>query len=222
MRDQVFADRRDAGRELARLLDDYRGRDDVVVLGLARGGVPVAFEVARALDAPLEVFTVRKIGVPGQEELAMGAIATGGAVVMNYRIVDEIGIPPGRFDLAAERATVELERREHAYRGDRPPPDLAGKTAILVDDGLATGTTMHASIRAVRELGPERIVVAVPTAPVAVCRELSVIVDEVVCVSNPTRMLAVGQSYRDFAQTSDDEVRALLAAAENGQDDPAF
>lgn len=218
----MFADRRDAGRQLARLLGDYGGRDDVVVLGLARGGVPVAFEVARALDAPLEVFTVRKIGVPGQEELAMGAIASGGAVVMNYAVVDELGISPVGFDLAAERASVELERRERAYRGDRPLPQLAGKTVILVDDGLATGTTMRASVRAVRELGPERVVVAVPTAPVSARREMSVIVDDVVCVSSPEYRYAVGQSYEDFAQTSDDEVRALLAAAASGRDDPAF
>jgi putative phosphoribosyl transferase len=222
MRDQVFADRRDAGQQLARLLEDYRTRKDVVVLGLARGGVPVAFEVARALEAPLEVFTVRKIGAPGQEELAMGAIATGGAVVMNYQVVDQLGITPGRFDIAAERATVELERRERAYRGDRPPLEVEGKTAILVDDGLATGTTMRASVRAVRELGPEQIVVAVPTAPVSACRELSAIVDDVVCVTNPSHLVAVGQSYRDFTQTSDDEVHALLSAADNGQDDPAF
>lgn len=218
----MFADRRDAGRALARELGDYREREDVVVLGLARGGVPVAFEVARALDAPLEVFTVRKIGVPGQEELAMGAIATGGAVVMNYEVVDQLGIAPARFDLAAERATVELERREQAYRGDRSPIDLDGKTAMLVDDGLATGMTMRASVRAVRELGPEHVVVAVPTAPASVCRELGAIVDDVVCVTQPTHLMAVGQSYRDFSQTSDDEVHALLAAAEAGQDDPAF
>ncbi len=218
----MFADRRDAGRALARKLEDYRGREDVVVLGLARGGVPVAFEVAKALGAPLEVFTVRKIGAPGQEELAMGAIATGGAVVMNYAVVDQLGIPPGRFDLAAERATVELERREQAYRGDRRPIELEGKTAMLVDDGLATGTTMRASVRAVRELGPERVVVAVPTAPASVCRELASLVDDVVCVTQPTPLVAVGQSYRDFTQTTDDEVHALLAAADAGQDDPAF
>jgi predicted phosphoribosyltransferase len=222
MTDQVFADRRDAGRQLARLLGEYAGREDAVVLGLARGGVPVAFEVARAIGAPLEVFTVRKIGVPGQEELAMGAIASGGAVVMNYPVVDGLGITPTRFDLAAERETVELERREVAYRGDRPPLDLEGKAAILVDDGLATGTTMRAAVRAVRELGPEEVVVAVPTAPAAACQELAAIVDEVVCVSVPRHMDAVGQSYQDFAQTSDDEVRALLAAADGGQDDPAF
>lgn len=218
----MFADRRDAGRVLARQLRDYRGREDVVVLGLARGGVPVAFEVARALEAPLEVFTVRKIGVPGQEELAMGAIASGGAVVMNYPVVEQLGIAPGRFDLVAERETVELERRERAYRGDRPPLRLEERTAIVVDDGLATGTTMRAAVRAVRELGPERVVVAVPTAPESVCRELGAVVDDVVCVSNPEHLYAVGQSYEDFTQTSDDEVRALLAAAENGQDDPAF
>lgn len=222
MTEQVFADRRDAGRKLALLLGDYAGRGDVVALGLARGGVPVAFEVARALDAPLEVFTVRKIGVPGQEELAMGAIASGGAVVMNYPVVDQLGIAPVRFDLAAERATVELERREQAYRGGRPPLQLEGRTAILVDDGLATGTTMRAAVRAVRELGPERVVVAVPTAPASACRELAAIVDDVVCVSMPRHLDAVGQSYLDFTQTSDDEVRALLAAADSGQDDPAF
>lgn len=219
---QVFADRRDAGRKLAEELADYRGRENMVVLGLVRGGVPVAFEVARALEAPLEVFTVRKIGAPGQEELAMGAIASGGAVVMNYQVVDGLRISNGSFDLAAERATVELERREAAYRGDRPPLDLDGKTALLVDDGLATGTTMRAAVRAVRELGPAQVVVAVPVAPVSTCRELTVLVDAMICLHEPAHFLAVGEFYRDFTQTTDDEVRALLAAADSGQDDPAF
>lgn len=219
---QVFADRRDAGRELASELEDYLGREDVVVLGLARGGVPVAFEVARAIGAPLEVFTVRKIGAPGQEELAMGAIATGGAVVMNYQVVDGLRISNGSFDLAAERETVELERREAAYRGDRPPLNLDGKTALLVDDGLATGTTMRAAVRAVRELGPGRVVVAVPTAPRSTCRELTVLVDEMICPLQPEHFNAVGEWYQDFTQTTDDEVRALLAAADEGLDDPAL
>ncbi|MEV3936003.1 phosphoribosyltransferase [Glycomyces sp. NPDC049804] len=222
MGEEVFADRRDAGRRLARLLGEYGGREDVVVLGLARGGIPVAFEVARALEAPLDVFTVRKIGVPGQEELAMGAIASGGAVVMNYAVADELGISSVRFDLQAERASVELERRERAYRGDRPPLRIEGRTVILVDDGLATGTTMRASVRAVRELGPARLVVAVPTATASACREVAAIADDVVCVSIPQHRYAVSQSYDDFAQTTDDEVRALLAAAADGQDDPAF
>jgi predicted phosphoribosyltransferase len=209
-----FADRRDAGRALAlRLVDDYYGRDDLLVLGLPRGGVPVAYEVAAALEAPLDVFTVRKIGVPGREELAMGAVASGGAVVMNYEVADMIDIAPRDFDEAAERALAELARREEVYTKGRPPLRPEGKTVMLVDDGLATGSTMRAAVRAVSELGPERVVVAVPCAPSSACRELAAMVDDLVCVSSPAWFQAVGQCYQRFDQTSDEEVGELLAAA---------
>ncbi|THV37045.1 phosphoribosyltransferase [Glycomyces buryatensis] len=213
MRGKIFRDRREAGRELAGLLGDYRSRDGVIVLGLPRGGVPVAFEVARALDAPLEVFTVRKIGVPGHEELAMGAVASGGVVVTNYQVVEAVGVPHDQFDLVVAREKAELTRRERLYRGPRPAPDLFRKTVLLVDDGLATGATMRATVSAVREFGPERIVVAIPTAPSSACREISALVDEVVCVDTPHHFSAVGQSYEVFDQTSDDEVRDLLEQA---------
>jgi predicted phosphoribosyltransferase len=209
-----FADRRDAGRALAlRLVDDYYGRDDLLVLGLPRGGVPVAYEVAAALEAPLDVFTVRKIGVPGREELAMGAVASGGAVVMNYEVADMIDIAPRDFDEAAERALAELARREEVYTKGRPPLRPEGKTVMLVDDGLATGSTMRAAVRAVSELGPERVVIAVPCAPSSACRELAAMVDDLVCVSSPAWFQAVGQCYQRFDQTSDEEVGELLAAA---------
>jgi predicted phosphoribosyltransferase len=215
MSETVYADRSAAGRALARRLEDYRGRDDVVVLGLPRGGVPVAFEVAREIRAPLEVFTVRKVGVPGQEELAMGAIASGGAAVMNRQVTAAARISREVFDRAAERESVELRRREEAYRGGRPPLHLEGRTALLVDDGLATGSTMRAAVQAVRELGPDQVVVAVPVAPESAVRELGALADAVVCLQRPEHFMAVGQWYRDFGQTTDDEVRDLLAAAEN-------
>ena len=173
MSDRVFQDRRDAGRTLAGLLDHYRGRPDVVVLGLPRGGVPVAFEVARALEAPLDVFVVRKLGVPGHEEFAMGAIASGGVVVINDDVVRGLGITPAEIQRVAEQEGRELLRREQAYRDGRPMPELAGRTVILVDDGLATGSSMHAAILALREHGPARIVVAVPAAPKSTCQELA-------------------------------------------------
>ncbi|MFG3340424.1 phosphoribosyltransferase [Glycomyces sp. NPDC048151] len=214
MGDQRFADRADAGRALAlRLVDDYYGRDGLLVLGLPRGGVPVAYEVAMALEAPLDVFTVRKIGVPGREELAMGAVASGGAVVMNYEVADMIDIAPREFDEAAERALAELARREEVYTRGRPPLRPEGRTVMLVDDGLATGATMRAAVRAVSELGPERVVVAVPCAPKSAVRELSAMVDELVCVSVPPWFQAVGQCYERFDQTSDEAVGELLEAA---------
>jgi erythromycin esterase-like protein/predicted phosphoribosyltransferase len=209
----LFRDRHEAGRALAGLLEHYRGRDDVVVLALPRGGVPVAYEVATALGAPLDVFLVRKLGVPGHEELAMGAIATGGVVVLNDDVVRDLGISQEDLRRAAEREARELGRREQAYRGNRPMADIAGKVVILVDDGLATGSSMRAAIQALRALGPARIVVAVPAAPASTCQELAAEVDEVVCATTPSPFFAVGASYYDFTQTTDDEVRELLQAA---------
>jgi len=210
MADRVFKDRRDAGRVLAGLLDHYRDRDDVVVLALPRGGVPVAYEVARALHAPLDVFLVRKLGVPDHDELAMGAIASGGLIVINDDVVRGFRIRPEVVQRVAEEEGRELLRRERAYREGRPPADVTGKVVILVDDGLATGSSMTAAVSAVRELHPTKIVVAVPAAPESTCRALSAIVDEVVCATTPSPFFAVGQSYYDFAQTRDDEVRELL------------
>jgi predicted phosphoribosyltransferase len=213
MAERLFRDRRDAGRVLAGLLERYRGRDDVIVLGLPRGGVPVAYEVAMALGAPLDVFVVRKLGVPGREEVAMGAIASGGVIVLNDDVVRGLGIGPEVVREVAEREGRELLRRERAYREGRPMPPVAGRTVILVDDGLATGASMRAAIQALRRLRPARIVVAVPAAPESTCRELAALVDEVVCATTPSPFLAVGQSYWDFAQTTDEEVRDLLRAA---------
>src|SRR5882672_9022842 len=206
----LFRDRHEAGRALA---EDYRGRDDVVVLALPRGGVPVGYEVATALGAPLDVFLVRKLGVPGHEELAMGAIASGGVVVLNDDVVRDLGISPEDLRRVAEREARELRRREQAYRGNRPMPDIAGKVVILADDGLATGSSMRAAIQALRTLGPARIVVAVPAAPESTCRELAAEVDEVVCATTPSPFFAVGGSYWDFTQTADEEVRKLLREA---------
>ena len=200
----LFRDRADAGR------------GDVTVLALPRGGVPVGYEVALALGAPLDVFLVRKLGVPGQEELAMGAIATGGVRVVNDAVVEELGIAPDVIEAVAAREQEELERRERAYRGERPAPDVSGRVVILVDDGLATGSTMRAAARALRKLGPARIVVAVPVAPREACAALRPEADEVVCAETPESFKGVGRWYDDFSQTTDEEVRALLqASAEN-------
>lgn len=212
--DRLFRDRRDAGRVLASLLERYRDRGDVVVLALPRGGVPVAYEVATMLRVPLDVFLVRKLGVPGQEELAMGAIASSEMVVINDDVVRGLGIGPQLVQSVAEREARELARREVAYREGRPARDVRGKVVILVDDGLATGSTMLAAVHAVRALEPARIVVAVPAAPESTCRELAAVVDDVVCATTPSPFLAVGQSYEDFTQTSDDEVRQLLREAD--------
>jgi putative phosphoribosyl transferase len=208
-----FDDRHDAGRRLGEALGAYAGRGDVVVLALPRGGVPVGYEVARALDAPLEPFLVRKLGVPGHEELAMGAIASGGIRVLNRDIVDALRIPQRAIDEAAAREGLELERRERLYRGDRPAVPIEGRVAILVDDGLATGSSMRAAIGAVRASAPARVVVAVPVAAEETCAALRADVDEVVCVETPEPFHAVGLWYRNFDQTSDDEVRELLGAA---------
>jgi erythromycin esterase-like protein/predicted phosphoribosyltransferase len=213
MPDRLFRDRRDAGRFLAGLLEKYRGRPDALVLGLPRGGVPVAYEVATALGVPLDVFLVRKLGVPGREELAMGAIASGGVVVINDDVVRGLGIAPEVIQQVAEQEGRELLRREQAYREGRPFPEVAGQVVIVVDDGLATGSSMRAAIEALRKLGPARIVVAVPAAPESTCRELTALAEEVVCATTPSPFFAVGNSYWDFTQTTDEEVRDLLRAA---------
>jgi putative phosphoribosyl transferase len=208
-----FRNRQQAGRQLAERLRDYGGRDDVVVLALPRGGVPVAAEVARELDAPLDVFVVRKVGVPGHEELALGAIASGGVLVLDDELVRRLGIDRALLERVIGREVRELERREDAYRGSREPPDLEGKTVILVDDGLATGSTMRAAALAVRRFNPARIVVAVPVASKETCDQFRDVVDEVVCDITPRPFRAVGLWYEDFSQTSDDEVRELLHEA---------
>ena len=210
---KLFRDRREAGQVLARKLAEYAHRPDVVVLALPRGGVPVGYEVARALDAPLDVFLVRKLGVPGHEELAMGAVATGGVRVLNDQLVRALGIPPNVIDAVAAGQGQELARRERLYRGERPPPDVRGRTVILVDDGLATGATMRAALAALRQQGLARVVVAVPTAAPEKCDELRTEADEVVCATTPEPFYSVGLWYEDFSQTSDEEVRELLARA---------
>jgi putative phosphoribosyl transferase len=212
-----FRDRREAGRQLARHLAAYANRPDVLVLALPRGGVPVACEVARALDAPLEVFLVRKLGLPGHEELAMGAVASGGVRVLNRDVVEALRIPPEIIDAVANRELQELERREREYRGDRPLPDVRGKTVILVDDGLATGSTMRAAAEALRQQGPARLVVAVPAGSPQTCDEFRDEVDEIVCAITPEPFYAVGLWYDDFSQTTDDQGRELLAAAQQQQ-----
>jgi predicted phosphoribosyltransferase len=209
----LFQDRRDAGRELAGRLSHYAGRDDVLVLALPRGGVPIGYEVAEALGAPLDVFLVRKLGAPGQEELAMGAIASGGIRVLNPPVVRSLGITPAEIDRAAAVEQAELDRRERAYRGDRPPLDVRGKTVILVDDGLATGSTMRAAVAAVRRRGPARVVVAVPVGAAETCDDFEGEADETVCAREPAPFYGVGMWYEDFTQTTDDEVRDLLARA---------
>jgi len=207
----VFRDRRDAGRALAKVLAGYAKRPDVTVLALPRGGVPVGFEVARALHAPLDVFIVRKLGVPGHEEYAMGAIASGGVRVVNERAVRLLDIDDATLETVIRLEQQELERRERLYRDDLPPPDVRGRAALLVDDGLATGSTMLAAVRALRTRRPERIVVAVPIAAAETCEQLRSDADEVICASTPELFRAVGLWYEDFSQTSDDEVRDLLA-----------
>ena len=206
----LFRDRTEAGQLLAAQLRAYADRPDVLVLGLPRGGVPVAYEVAQALHAPLDVFVVRKLGLPGQEELAVGAIASGGARVLNDEVVRALEIPDDVIDSLAAQQQAELERRERVYRGDRPRPDIRGRVVILVDDGLATGSTMRAAIAALRHQGPARIVVAVPVAAAETCEELRAIADEIVCLQTPEPFYAVGLWYHDFGQTSDEEVRELL------------
>ncbi|HVV44861.1 MAG TPA: phosphoribosyltransferase [Bryobacteraceae bacterium] len=208
-----FANRAEAGRELARCLRPVITAAHPLVLALQRGGVPVGFEVARALDADLDVFIVRKLGVPGHEELAMGAIASGGSAILNQALIDELGISAGAMARLVARERREIARREALYRDDRPPPRIAGRTVILVDDGLATGASMLAAARAVEARHPERIVVAVPVASRQACEEFRHRVDEVVCARTPEPFYAVGVWYKDFSQTSDEEVRDLLRRA---------
>jgi putative phosphoribosyl transferase len=217
----LFRDRTEAGRVLASHLGRYANRADVVVLALARGGVPVAYEVARALDAPLDVFIVRKLGLPGQEELAMGAIASGGVRVLNEEIVRSLDVPPSVINAVANVEQRELEQRERRYRDGRAAADVRGRTVILVDDGLATGATMRAAVEALRQKGPARIVVAVPVAAVETCDEFRADVDECVCAATPRPFHAVGAWYRDFSQTTDDEVRRALDRVARDREAPA-
>jgi putative phosphoribosyl transferase len=205
-----FADRRDAGVELAAQLRAYEGRDDVVVLALPRGGVPVAFEVARAIGAPLDIFLVRKLGTPNHPELAMGAIASGNVRILNNEVVHYYNVPAAAIDEITREEQAELERREQVYRADRTPLDLHGRTVLLIDDGLATGSTMRAAVQAVRRHDPARVVVAVPVGSAETCREFAKIADDIVCARAPEYFSAVGQWYRDFSQTTDAEVSELL------------
>jgi predicted phosphoribosyltransferase len=208
--ERIFRDRRDAGGALASRLEHYKGRDDVVVLALPRGGVPVAHEVARVLQAPLDVFLVRKLGVPGRRELAMGAIASGGVRVLNEEVVAWFGIPQEVIDDVARYEQVELERREREYRDGRSPVALRDRVVLLIDDGLATGSSMKAAVQAAREQRPARIVIAVPVGAPESCRELEQLADEIVCARTPHDFAAVGQWYQDFSQTEDEEVRRVL------------
>ena len=210
---QILRDRREAGRLLASQLRRYANRPDVLVLGLPRGGVPVAYEVATDLDVPLDVFLVRKLGFPGHEEFAIGALASGGLRVLDLPIIHSYGIPDREISRLIEREQAELERREQAYRGGRPPPDVAGRTVILVDDGLATGSSMRAAALALKQAGPARIVIAVPVAPRETCAALRSVADETVCVLTPEPFGGVGRWYADFEQTSDAEVQDLLRRA---------
>lgn len=207
-----FRDRADAGRQLAAKLSQYGGRPDVLVLALPRGGVPVAAEVASALRVPLDIFLVRKLGVPGHEELAMGALAEGGVRVVNEALVRDLAIPSDAIERAVAREQAELDRRNRQYRVGRSRVDAAGRQIILIDDGLATGASMEAATLALRQLRPARIIVAVPVGAQETCERLSRIADEIICLSTPLEFQAVGLWYDDFNQTSDDEVRAALAA----------
>jgi putative phosphoribosyl transferase len=207
---QRFEDRRDAGLQLAALLTRYKGEPDLLVLALPRGGVPVAYEVAQALSAPLDVFLVRKLGVPGHEELAMGAIASGGVRVINEDVVSSLWLNEQTVDTVAAREMQTLEQREKSYRGERPRINVRGRMVILVDDGLATGASMRAAIRALRKQEPRKLIVAVPVAPPEACQALEPEVDEIVCVMTPRLFLGVGRWYEDFSQTTDEEVRGLL------------
>ena len=213
LRPLPFRDRTDAGRYLATKLHEFKGRADLLVLALPRGGVPVGFEVALALHAPLDVFIVRKLGLPGHEELAIGAIASGGAQVLDQFLIRELGIPENEIARVVAKEERELERREREYRGDRPPTPVAGRTVILVDDGLATGYTMRAAVSALKQEGAAETVVAVPVAPMDTCDSLRAEVDHVVCAATPEPFVAVGLWYHDFRQTTDEEVSDLLARA---------
>ncbi len=206
----IFEDRKAAGRLLARELSHIKGRENVVVLALPRGGVPVGYEVAKKLDAPLDVFIVRKLGVPGHEELAMGAIASGGVLVLNQEVIYRLNIPRQVIDEVVREERRELERREQAYRDGRPPVDVQGKTAILVDDGLATGASMKAAVQGLKTRDPARILIAVPVAAPETCESFQELVDKIICAETPEPFFGVGAWYEDFSQTSDEEVRSLL------------
>ena len=218
----LFTNRADAGSQLAARLSAYASRSDVIVLALPRGGVPVAAEVATRLHAPLDVFLVRKLGAPGQPELAIGAIAAGGAEVLSRELIEELDIPTGVVQQVIARERIELNRRDRAFRGDRPPPVVRGRIVLLVDDGLATGATMEAAVIALRRLEPVRIVVAVPVGSSQACERLRKLADELVCVAAPPLFSAVGQWYDDFSQTTDDEVRRLLDAGEAAANPSSF
>lgn len=209
-----FKNREEAGRELARALKQYAGHPDALVLALPRGGVPVAFEVATKLNLPLDIFLVRKLGVPGHEEFAMGAMASGGITFLNPEVVRQLRISRGEIKEVIERERGELERREEAYGRDRRMLDIRDRTLILIDDGLATGSTMKAAVKALREQSPRKIVVAVPVAPSSTCKEFEREADEMVCLLAPELFFAVGEWYEDFSQTTDDEVRDLLRRAD--------
>lgn len=206
----IFRNRAEAGRVLGQRLESYTKVSNLVVLGIPRGGVPVAFEVAAALKAPLDVFILRKLGVPYQEELAFGAIASGGVRFIDQEIVDAAGIPAPEIERIVARQQAELDRRESTYRGGRGPVDVRGKTVILVDDGIATGASMQAAVAALRKMEPTRLVVAVPVAPASTCKRLAPLVDELVCVHAPESFYAIGEFYEDFSQLSDEEVRRIL------------
>lgn len=216
---RLFVDRADAGRQLAAGLAEYAGQENVIVLALPRGGVPIAFEVAASLNVPLDVYVVRKLGVPGREELAMGALAGDGTCVVDEQLVESLGITPEELDAAVARESAEIARREQAYRDARPAPELSGKTVIIVDDGLATGATMRAAAIALRRHNPAKLVVAVPVAAPRTCASLARDVDRVVCAFTPEPFHAVGLYYENFDQIGDEEVRRLLAqaAATRGQ-----
>ena len=209
----IFRDRTDAGKILAGHLGQYADRRDVVVLALPRGGVPVAFEVAEKLNAPLDVIIVQKLGTPGQEELAMGAIASGNVKILNHYVIEQLGISQAQIASAVAHEQKELQRRERFYRGDRPPIDVSGRIVILIDDGLATGSSMRAAAAAIRQRQPSQLVLAVPVASESTCAELKEEVDEVVCAVTPMAFYAVGQWYQEFSQTTDQEVRELLTRA---------
>ncbi len=213
----MFQDRVDAGRRVAAKLAEYRGRGDVLVLGIPRGGVGVAYEVARALHVPLDVFLSRKLGVPGQEELAFGAVASGGIRVLDPDLIRELDISDAEIERITQKAKTELERRERAFRGDRPALDVAGRTVILVDDGIATGASMMAAIKTLRQMRPAKLVLAVPVAPASTCKRLREQVDDLICVHAPERFYAIGQFYSDFTQVSDEEVIELLRRAASAE-----
>jgi putative phosphoribosyl transferase len=220
MNDPIFKNRSQAGKQLAEALFKYANREEVIVLGLPRGGVPVAYEVAMKLNAPLDVLVVRKVGVPGHEELAMGAIATGGVQVIHHAVMRALGIPFDAFEAEAAVQSKELRRREEAYRGHAGIPEIEGRIVILVDDGIATGSTIRAAVLALRQQKPKRIIIAVPTAEPGSCAELETEVDELVALLKPNDFCSVGQWYEDFAQTTDAEVKHLLASASGLQPAP--